>query len=78
MDPAQRPEKNEESKTNAVLRHMGMSLSVLGVIVFAAGLVVCSQNSGESSFVPCVLMLASGIAMFVSGLYIWRIAKQTS
>lgn len=75
MDHSQPPEKNEKGTPNAVLRHMGMSLSVFGAILFSAGLVGCWRNSGGTPDARCILVLASGIVMFLSGLYIWRIAK---
>jgi len=76
MDPSHSPDKNDNGKPNAVLRHMGMSLSVLGAIVFSTGLVACWQNPERTPDARSVLMFASGVTMLISGLYIWRIAKQ--
>lgn len=77
MDSSRPPAKDEKSKADAMLRRMGMSLSLLGVIVFSAGLVDCRLNYGGNPAVRGVLMLVSGIAMFAAGVYIWRSAKKT-
>ena len=76
MDHSQPSEKNGKGKPIAVFRHMGMSLSVLGTIVFSTGLVACWQNPERTPDARSVLMFASGVTMLISGLYIWRIAKQ--
>ena len=56
---------------------MGMSLSVLGSVLFSVGLVVCWKNPERSPDARSVLIFASGIIMFISGLYIWHTAKGT-
>ena len=76
MNPEQPPENDEHGKPGAVLHRMGMSLSVLGAIVFSTGLVACWQNPERTPDARSVLMFASGVTMLISGLYIWRIAKQ--
>lgn len=77
MDYSHPPEKDGKGKPIAVFRHMGMSLAVFGAVLFSTGLVVCCKNPERSPDARCVLMFASGITMLISGLYIWRIAKQT-
>jgi len=77
MESPQSPEKDRINKSVAMLRRMGMSLSVLGAIIFAAALMEFRQHFGGNQDVRSVLMLVSGIAMFTSGLYIWRSAKGT-
>ena len=75
MDSSQPPEKDVKSKAEVALHRMGMILSVLGATIFSEGLVLWRLKSGEALDVHCVLILASGIIMFVSGLYIWRVAR---
>ena len=75
MDSSQHPEKDESRKTDAMLRRMGMSLSVLGSIVFAVGLVAYRQGSGGAPNARSVLILTSSLTMLAAGLYIWRSAK---
>ena len=78
MNQEQPPETDVKSKVETMLRRMGMSLSVLGAILFSEGLVVWRLRSIEIPCVSCVLILVSGITMFVSGLYIWRGARSSN
>lgn len=76
MNSSQPLEKDEKSKADAMLRRMGMSLSILGAILFSAGLVAYRLCADGIPDVRCILILASGVAMFASGLYIWLCEKR--
>lgn len=78
MDSSQPLEKDVIRKTEVMLRRMGMSLSLLGAILLSESLVLWRQRSAEIPVVHFVLILASGITMFVSGLYIWRVSRSSN
>jgi len=75
MEPSHPPEDGRNRKTLAALRKMGIALSVLGTIIFVAGLVVCRHNSDGKPSIRNIAMLLFAIALFVAGLYTWRNAK---
>ncbi len=71
------PSENNNKKTTATIRNMGMILSVVGAIVFSLGLVACKRGSCGTPMDRNLFMLAFGIALFFSGLYVWRSEKGT-
>ena len=76
MDPTHAPEEKNGTKTNLALRRMGMSLSVVGAIIFSAGLVACWHSAEGQPNTRCVSIFVFGLALLASGLYTWLNAKK--
>lgn len=75
MKQPQNDEKEIKAKT--VLRRMGMTLTLLGTLVFSTGLASCWSGGGQGLGVRLVLHLAFGLALFLTGFNTWRNARKS-